>query len=77
MVLNCPKNPDHLSQKVNAVGFSLPAVVLVNRTVLTKTNVPFLKYCMERSEKLTLETVYFIVLFSVTNKTVNVKEEFC
>lgn len=77
MVLNCPKNPAHLSKKVNAVGFLLPAVVLVNRAVLTKTNVPFLEYCIERSERFILETVYFVVLFSVTNKTVNVKEEFC
>lgn len=41
-----------------------------------KKIVPLLEYCIDRNEKLIFENMYFIVLFSVTNKNVNVKE-FC
>ena len=54
--------------------------MLVNITVLTKKKkkkISFHEYCIEKHEKFILETMYFTVLFSVTNKTVNVKEEFC
>lgn len=50
----------------------------LNANVLTgKKIVPFLEYCNERNENLISEAMYPIVLFSVTNKIVDVKEGFC
>lgn len=70
MTLNCPKNPGHLSKKVQVVGVLLPAVSLVNKNELSNSSNNVLR---------TMKNEFWkpcIVFFSVTNKTVNVKEEF-
>lgn len=77
MTLNCPKiQIICLTSKCCFLFFVTSSPAGKHKCINRKKNVPLLEYCIDRNEKLILENMYFIVLFSVTNKNVNVKE-FC